>query len=69
MRYTLVKETINDDILGSYESFDIENESGYKVSDISTNIQDVKKLLSIINEKQTPENYLLYEIDRILSEI
>ncbi len=69
MRYTLVKETINDDILGSYESFGIENESGYKVSDISTNIQDVKKLLSIINEKQTPENYLLYEIDRILSEI
>ena len=69
MRYTLVKETIHDDILGSYESFGIENESGYKVSDISTNIQDVKKLLSIINEKQTPENYLLYEIDRILSEI
>lgn len=69
MRYTLVKETINDDILGSYESFGIENESGYKISDISTNIQDVKKLLSIINEKQTPENYLLYEIDRILSEI
>ena len=69
MRYTLVKETINDDILGSYESFGIENESGYKVSDISTNIQDVKKLLSIINEKQTPENYLLYEIDLILSEI
>lgn len=68
MSYTLIKETIQDDLLGSYESFGIENESGHKISDISTNIQDVKKLLSRINSKQTPENYLPYEIDRLFSE-
>ncbi len=68
MHYTLVKETIKNDIIGDYESFGIENENGYRISDISTNIRDVKKLLSRINAKQTPENYLLYEIDQILSE-
>lgn len=67
MRYTLIKETIYDEILGSYESFGIENEKGYKISDISVNPEDVEKLLSIINSKQTPENYLLYEIDRLFS--
>ena len=69
MNYTLTKETIYDDILGSYESFGIENESGFKISDISTNPQDVQKLLSIINAKQTPENYLIYEIDKLFSEV
>lgn len=69
MHYTLVRETVKDDVLGSYESFGIENETGYRVSDISTNIQDVKKLISRINAQQTPENYLLYEIDRLFSEI
>ena len=67
MRYTLIKETIYDETLGSYESFGIKNENGYKISDISTDPNDVEKLISIINSKQTPENYLLCEIDTLLS--
>ena len=69
MFYTPVKETIKDDIIGDYESFGIENESGFKISDISTNPRDVQKLVSTINAKQTPENYLYYEIDQLFSEI
>ncbi|MDO4200224.1 MAG: hypothetical protein Q4D57_05695 [Clostridia bacterium] len=69
MLYTLIKETLHDDTLGNYESFGIENENGYKISDISTNMEDVERLLSKINENQTPEIYLHYEIDRLLSEI
>lgn len=67
MIYTLIRETLHDDTLGDYESFGIQNENGYKISDISTNIEDVKRLLSEINEKQTPEIYLHYEIERLLS--
>ena len=69
MRYTLIKETIKDELLGDYESFGIQSESGHKISDISTDIEDVKKLLSTINAKHTPENYIGYEIDRMFSEI
>ena len=69
MRYTLIKETIKDDILGSYESFGIQSENGYKISDISTNKEDVEKLLSKINSNKTPEIYLGYEIERLFSEI
>lgn len=68
MHYTLIKETIKDDILGSYESFGIKNENGYKISDISTNKEDVEKLLSKINANQTPELYLYHEIDLFFSE-
>ncbi|MBR2734892.1 MAG: hypothetical protein IKE05_01710 [Clostridia bacterium] len=69
MHYTLIKEVIDDDILGRYESFGIKNENGYKISDISTNSKDVEKLLSVINNKQTPENYLYHEIDILFSEV
>ncbi len=69
MNYTLVKEIIHDDSLGDYESFGIENERGHKISDISTDMGDVKRFLSRINAKQTPENYLQYEIDSFFSEI
>ena len=60
MFYTLIKETLHDDILGDYESFGIENENGYKISDISTDIEDVKKLLSKINENQTPRVFSFF---------
>ena len=69
MLYTLVRENIQDEVLGNYESFGVESENGYKVSDISTNIDDVQKLLFVINAKQTPECYLCYEIDKLFSEI
>ena len=69
MTYTIIKEVINDNVLGTYETFGIKDENGDKISDISTDIKTVKKLLSEINKKQTPKNYICYEIERILSEI
>ena len=68
MKYTIIKETIKNE-LGTYTSFGIENENGYKISDISTNMNEVKKLIRIINELQTPPNYLYYEIDKFFSDI
>ncbi len=69
MKYTIIKETICSDELGEYESFGMQDENGNKISDISTNLEKIKKLVNDLNQKQTPVNYLLYEIDSFFSEI
>lgn len=68
MKYTIIEEHIKNE-LGTYTSFGIQNENGYKISDISTNINDVEKLVCILNKLQTPPHYLYYEIDRFFSDI
>lgn len=68
MKYTIIKETIYSDELGKYESFAVQDENGNKISDISTDLEKIKKLVNVLNQKQTPANYLLYEIDSFLSE-
>lgn len=68
MKYTLVKETIENE-LGTYASFGIKNENGYKISDISTDIKEVEKLVSTLNKLQTPQQYLYYEIDKFFSDM
>ena len=68
MEYSLIEETIYDNEIGKYTSFGIIDTNGYKISDISTNKKLVEKLILTINKKQTPINYLLYEIDKLYGE-
>lgn len=68
MKYALIEETIYDDELGKYTTFGIISTDGYKISDISTNKKLVENLILTINKKQTPKNYLLYEIDKLYGE-
>ena len=68
MKYTIVKETIKNE-LGTYTSFGIQNDNGYKISDISTERKNVEKLVKILNRLQTPVHYLYYEIDKFFSDI
>mgnify|MGYP001071263639 CR=1 FL=1 len=63
MKYKLIKETLFDDNIGSYESFGIEFESGEKVSDISVNKDTVEKFVNYINLKVVPFKYIHYEIE------
>lgn len=68
LKYGLLKESFYDDDLGSYESYGIESLCGYKISDISISKKQVENLISKINSKQTPIEYLPYEIDKIFKE-
>ena len=68
MKYSIIKETLSNE-LGTYTTFGIQNDKGYKISDISTDIKDVEKLVSAINKLQTPDHYVYYEIDRLFADI
>lgn len=68
MKYGILKERLYDNDLGSYESYGIESLCGYKISDISISKRQVENLISRINAKQTPIEYLPYEIDQIFKE-
>ena len=63
MKCKIIKETLFDDNIGSYESFGIEFENGEKVSDISVNKDIVERFVNYIKLKVVPFEYIHYEIE------
>jgi hypothetical protein len=66
--YKISNDVISHKELGVYNSYGISSNYGYKISDISTDKKQVEKLIARINEKQTPREYLPYEIDVTFNE-
>lgn len=67
MKYSVITQTINDEILGKYHTYGIMSENGYVVSDVSLEKSLVERLTERINRKNTPLEYLSYEIDGIFN--
>jgi len=68
LKYEISSNIINHKELGVYNSYGIKSSCGYKISDISTDKKQVEKLITRLNSKQTPKEYLSYEIDLIFNE-
>lgn len=65
MEYKILAENFYDENIGNYTAYGISSDEGYKFSDITLSKQEIEHLVANINVKQTPVNYLPYEIDAI----
>lgn len=67
--YTMIKETISDDLLGCYETYGIESkEAGIRVSDVSLDCEKLAVFIMRINRGRLSPVHLLDVIEDSLNE-